>query len=149
MMSLCLRYTKNEEDAMEALNTGFYKVFKNIHQYDPQKGNLYTWIRTIIVHSCLDAVRNNTRFPVAAELPLEIDSGQVIPLVLSELQARDVLGLVRKLPPASQAVFNLFVIDGFSHAEIASLLGISEGTSRWHLSMARQSIQQSLGAVNS
>ena len=57
MMSICLRYTKNETDAMEVLNTGFYKIFKNIQRLDSSKGSLYTWIRTIIINSCLDHIK--------------------------------------------------------------------------------------------
>ena len=54
MMNICLRYTKNDMDAMEALNSGFYKVFKNIQRYDPARASLYTWIRTIVINSCMD-----------------------------------------------------------------------------------------------
>ena len=68
MMNLCLRYTKNENDAMEVLNTGFYKVFKNIHRYDPVKAGLYTWIRTIIVNSCLDFIKKKERDFTTQEL---------------------------------------------------------------------------------
>src|SRR5258705_13506060 len=57
MMNLCLRYTKNEMEALEALNTGFYKVFKHIHRYDGGKASLYTWIRTIIINRCLDLIK--------------------------------------------------------------------------------------------
>ena len=68
MMNLCLRYTKNEMEALEALNTGFYKVYKNIHRYDAAKAALYTWIRTIIINSCLDLIKIKQSQPGIGEL---------------------------------------------------------------------------------
>lgn len=140
MMSLCLRYTKNEMDAMEALNTGFYKVFKNIQRYDPARASLYTWIRTIIINSCLDlaGVKEKT---IQAE---EIIAGSEIavePEVISKISTAHLLELIRKLPAATQAVFNLFIMEGYSHKEIAMLLKISEGTSKWHVNEARKKLQ--------
>ncbi|MEO8404241.1 MAG: sigma-70 family RNA polymerase sigma factor [Chitinophagaceae bacterium] len=141
MMSLCLRYTKNEEDAMEVLNTGFYKVYKNIDRYDAGKGTLYTWIRTIIINSCLDFIKTkNTQ-----ELWQELDQAAQVdlpPEVFMKMSAQDILKLVRQLPSATQAVFNLYVMDGFTHREIGALLGTSDGTSKWHLSEARKILQQ-------
>jgi RNA polymerase sigma factor (sigma-70 family) len=141
MVSLCLRYTKNEEDAMEVLNTGFYKVYKNIDRYDAGKGALYTWIRTIIINSCLDFIKTkNTQ-----ELWQELDQAAQVdlpPEVFMKMSAQDILKLVRQLPSATQAVFNLYVMDGFTHREIGELLGTSDGTSKWHLSEARKTLQQ-------
>lgn len=141
MMNICLRYTKNEKDALEVLNTGFYKVYKNIERYDPSKAELYTWIRTIIINSCLDRIRVNKDQIKMGELD-QAASIHVPPAVISELSAADLLQLIRELPPATQAVFNLYVIEGYSHAEIAKLTGVTEGTSKWHLSEARKILKQ-------
>jgi RNA polymerase sigma-70 factor (ECF subfamily) len=141
MMTLCLRYTKNESDAMEVLNTGFYKVFKNITRYDGAQASLYTWIRTIIINSCLDFIKTNQK-KISTE---EMDkAGEVhIPAeAILKMKADELLKLVRELPPATQAVFNLYVLEGYNHGEIAKLLQISEGTSKWHLSEARKKLQQ-------
>ncbi len=140
MMNLCLRYTKNESDAMEALNSGFYKVFKNIGRYEPQKAALYTWISVIIIHSCIDLikrnekVRNGYNITKAPEIVINPD-------VISKMGEADLLRIIRELPPVMQTVFNLFIIEGYSHKEIGGLLGISEGTSKWHLSEARKKLQ--------
>jgi RNA polymerase sigma factor (sigma-70 family) len=141
MMSLCLRYTKNEADAMEVLNTGFYKVYKNIQKYDAGKASLYTWIRTIIINSCLDFIQSKSGQETWKELDqaAEVD---LPPDVFTKLSATEILRLVRQLPPATQAVFNLYVMEGFNHKEIAALLGTSDGTSKWHLSEARKLLQQ-------
>ena len=145
MMNLCLRYTKNDMDAMEALNTGFYKVFKNIQRYDPVQASLYTWIRTIVINSCLDMAGVHKKNIPVETLDDVMDAG-VEPDVVSGLSATHLLGLVRKLPAATQAVFNLFIIEGYSHREIAVLLQITEGTSKWHISDARKKLQAMLNA---
>jgi len=143
MMTLCLRYTKNESDAMEALNSGFYKVYKNISRYDSQKASLYTWIRTIIIHSCLDMIQRNQHASATAEME-QAANIHVPPDAITALSAAEILQLVRELPPATQAVFNLYVIEGYTHPEITGLMKISEGTSKWHLSEARKKLQNKL-----
>lgn len=141
MMGLCLRYTKNEPDAVEILNGAFLKVFTHIQRYDPAQGSIYTWIRTIVVHSCLDFVKLKSRsvphkeLDQALEVHLDADA-------VSKLEVAVLLQLIRQLPPATQAVFNLYVMEGYNHAEIGQLLAISEGTSKWHLSEARKRLQQ-------
>jgi RNA polymerase sigma factor (sigma-70 family) len=140
MMNLCLRYTKNNMDAMEALNTGFYKVFKNIQRYDPAKASLYTWIRTIVINSCLDlaASKENIIQPIGLTATYE---QEIEPEVISKLSADHLLEMIRILPVATQTVFNLFIMEGYTHKEIAGLLKISEGTSKWHVSEARKKLQ--------
>ncbi len=140
MMTLCLRYTKNESDAMEALNSGFYKVYKSISRYDSRKASLYTWIRTIIIRSCLDMIKSNQNVTGTAEME-QAASIHVPPAAIAALSAAEILQFARALPPATQAVFNLYVIEGFTHPEIAGLMHISEGTSKWHLSEARKKLQ--------
>ena len=141
LVSLCLRYTKNENDAVEVLNNGFLKVFKNIHRYEPAQGSLYTWIRTIVVHSCIDFIKSKQKSGPHQELE-EAVSVHIPAEVISRINAAELLQLVRQLPPATQAVFNLYIMEGYNHREIAGLLGISEGTSKWHLSDARKHLQQ-------
>ena len=143
MITLCLRYTKNETDALEVLNTGFYKVYKNIDRYDAGKASVYTWIRTIIINSCLDFIKAKSGRTVQEELD-QAAAVDLPPDVFIKMSANDILRLVRQLPPATQAVFNLYVMEGFNHKEISGLLRISEGTSKWHLSEARKILKQLL-----
>jgi RNA polymerase sigma-70 factor (ECF subfamily) len=142
MVSLCLRYTGNQEDAVEALNNGFLKVFQNIGRYDPGQASLYTWIRTLVVNSCLTFVKKK----ISAEKHCELNGAEVnVPAdVVSKLTTAELLTLIRSLPPATAAVFNLYVVEGYSHAEIAAMLSISTGTSKWHLSEARKQLQQKI-----
>lgn len=145
MAALCLRYTRNEEDAIEVLHNGFLKVFRNMHTYDAAKATLYTWIRKIMVNSAIDHIRQRNKFSVielekAEELGIDADA-------VSRLSAAELLRLVKKLSPATQTVFNLYVVEGYNHREIANLVGISEGTSKWHLSEARRQLQGMLQSL--
>ncbi len=146
MITLCLRYTKNDADAVEVLNTGFFRVFKNIGQFNQGKASLYTWIRAIIINSCLDSIKAKQK----ARQYYEIDEAVEVEIpadVFNKIKATELLQLVRRLPPATQGVFNLYAIEGYSHKEIAGMMGISEGTSKWHLSEARKSLKQMLETV--
>jgi RNA polymerase sigma factor (sigma-70 family) len=141
MITVCLRYTKNDEDAVEVLNNGFFKVFKNIQRYESSQASLYTWIRTIVVNSCLDFIKQKQRIEKVNELSDDTEV-HIAPEVIGKMKTAELLNQVRKLAPATQAVFNLYAIEGYTHKEIARLLNISEGTSKWHLSEARKNLQQ-------
>jgi RNA polymerase sigma-70 factor (ECF subfamily) len=141
MMSLCLRYTKNETDAEEIVNTAFLKVFLHIQRYEPAQANLYTWIRTIVVHSCLDFLKIKSKATAFKELDEAIEV-HIDPDAINKMDVSRLLYLVRQLPAATRAVFNLYVMEGYNHREIGKLVNISEGTSKWHLSEARKSLQQ-------
>ena len=146
MMNLCIRYTNNDTDAMSALNMGFLKVFKNIQRYDSTKATLYTWIRTVVINSCLDYIKINKQQPYQ-EIN-DVHDIQIEPEVISKMKEGVILDLVKKLPPATQAVFNLYIMEGYSHKEIAALLHISEGTSKWHLSEAKKTLKTQIISNN-
>lgn len=147
MTSICMRYTHNEHDAIEVLHNGFLKVFKHIQQFDMVKASLYTWIRTIMVNTAIDFIRQNHKHSRQLELDQAtepyIDSEAV-----QKTDAQELLHLVRKLPPATQTVFNLYVMEGFTHKEIGTMMGISEGTSKWHLSEARRILKKFLQTLS-
>ncbi len=143
MMTICLRYTKSQADALEVLNTGFYKVFKNIHQYDAAKAGLYTWIRTIIINSCINFLKIRDKKNPLQPLS-EAPETVISPDITSKMNAAEVLELLKYLPPATKAVFNMYLIDGYSHKEISAMMNIKEGTSKWHLSEARKILQQKI-----
>ena len=140
MISLCLRYTRNEDDAIEVLHNGFMKVYKNIRTFDGGKASLYTWIRKIMVNSAIDFIRRKNKFSV-----VELDKAEepgIDAEAIQRLGSKELLHLVKKLSPATQMVFNLYVVEGYNHREIGELAGISEGTSKWHLSEARRQLKQ-------
>lgn len=147
MIRLCYRYVKTDALAMEALNSGFLKVFQNIHLFEDTKGELGAWIHTIMVRTCIDMVRKELKFKTT-ELTTEEQEIFIEPEVLTKLYAEDLLKSIRQLPDATQLVFNLSVFDGYTHKEIGEKLNISESTSRWHLSEGKKTLRAILNPAN-
>ena len=148
-MSVCDRYTNNQDDAVEILNDGFLKVFKEIHRYQPAYadvvGSFMGWLRKIMVYTAIDHFRRNQKHRFTAD----IDNG-IIQIASSGEDALDrisydeIIRSIQKVTPGYRTVFNLFVIEGFSHEEIAEKLDISVGTSKSNLSKARKQLQKIL-----
>ena len=137
MIKLCLRYSKgNKHEAGVNYNQAMLKVFQNIHQYKGA-GEPGGWIRRIVINSCIDHCRSNNRLETD-ELTDTADILQVIPDTYNRLSAAEVLELIYDLPTNTGLVFNLFVMEGYKHEEIGKILGISAGTSKWHLNEARR-----------
>ncbi len=144
MMRMCMRHTRDENKAIEIVNTGFLRVFKKIHTF-AFKGSLEGWVRRLVFHSIADYFRENSKY--AYFLVFEEKDEQVSEKCHESFFEEDILTVVRNLPPVSQEVFRLYAIEGYSHAEIGALLSISEGTSKWHLSTARQRLREKLEAL--
>ena len=140
MMGLCLRYAGSRDEALDLLHEGFIKVFQNIHRYKPGT-SLPAWIRTIIVNTCIDyyrkAIRRRTE-DINEAVYISNDE----PDVLSNLTEKEILEAVQQLSPAYRAVFNLYVVEGYSHKEIGDALQITESTSRSNLVKARTKLQE-------
>jgi RNA polymerase sigma factor (sigma-70 family) len=147
MMALCLRYIRKTDDAVEVLNDSFLKVFRQLGRYDAAKGALYTWMRKILINTALDSLRRQKAIRYHEMLMAAEEEPGIENEAISKLNGDELLGLIRRLPVTSGLVFNLYGIDGYSHREIADMLGISEGTSRWHLSDARRQLKQFLNPM--
>jgi RNA polymerase sigma factor (sigma-70 family) len=143
MLRVCLNYLPDKELAKEAFNGGFLKVFRSIQNFDEKKGDLGGWIRKIMIHTAIDVCRSELKFNNAS-LDKDDDEFFISPEILEKLYFEDILKKIRALPFATQTVFNLSVIDGYSHKEISEQLSISEGTSRWHLSEAKKQLRHLL-----
>jgi len=148
MLAVCYRYTKDQEEAHDVLQEGFVRVFRNLGTWQ-EKGELGAWIRRIMVNSALNWLRKERRMQILPEehIAESHDADSVITPIM-QMEARELAGIIRQLPSGYQAVFNLYAVEGYSHAEIASMLGITEGTSRSQYLRARKQlielIQQSL-----
>jgi RNA polymerase sigma factor (sigma-70 family) len=143
MMALCCRYLKSRQDAEEALLDGFYKFFLHLPQFRYQgEAALHAWIKRIIVNECLMFLRRCHAFSVVPELPAEDFVVTVEPL--AGLSAAEIFDLIVQLPVGYRTIFNLHVIEGMEHREIAKLLGIAEGTSKSQLSKAKLLLQKLL-----
>jgi RNA polymerase sigma-70 factor (ECF subfamily) len=147
LMSVCISYTKDEEDAIEVLQDSFLKIFQQIHTFDSNKSGLYTWMRTIMVRTAIDSLRRGARQPGEVELT-DVYDPPIGAEAVERMSKDEILFLLRQLPPTTRAVFQLFVQEGYSHREIGELLEISEGTSKWHLSEARKFLFNALKALN-
>ena len=147
MFPVCCRYAIDEEQALDILHDGFIKVFKNIRRYKVGT-SIVAWIRTIMVNTAIDQYRKNTKRRFE-ELDSANEICDVSPDVISELSAEDVLKCLQSLTPGYRTVFNLYVIEGFSHKEIGSKLGITESTSRSNLVKARTKLKALIAKMNS
>lgn len=144
LMSICLRYSKDKDSASESLNVGFLKILKNLQAYKPNIP-FKSWIRRVMVNTLIDEYRKNKRerekISYVEEYYDSSDFSEVNE-ALGRLNYQQILTQINLLPEATKKVFNLFAIDGYSHKEIAELLLISEGTSKWHLNAARQKLKE-------
>ncbi|GAB4416584.1 MAG: sigma-70 family RNA polymerase sigma factor [Bacteroidia bacterium] len=150
LMGVCMRYAGQKDEAVAALNLGFLKILDKLDTW--QKGVPFeAWIRRIMINTLIDEFRRNRRyreqmsvvdFQEHTHMTTAIDYNEAE----QRLDAAAIEAMIQTLPPMSRQVFNLFAIDGYSHREIATLCGISEGTSKWHVSFARKSMQDLIAA---
>jgi len=141
MMPVCLRYVRDRNDALELLNDAFLKVFRHLAKYDLSKALFHTWLKTIVINTAIDRLRNQNGIREHEKLCDQQEGPAIENEAVSKMSGDELLGLIRQLPVTTRLVFNLYTIDGYSHREIGSVLGISEGTSRWHLSDARRQLK--------
>lgn len=148
MMGVCMRYTKDRDRAQEVVQEGFIKVFDKLSEFD-FKGSFEGWMRRIMVNASIDAIRKKKRQPFStdeeymfndASVEQEDDSDEM----LTKLKAEYAMEAIQSLSPAYQTVFNLYVIENYSHKEIAQILDISEGTSKSNLAKAKQNLRSIL-----
>ena len=153
MMQVCLRCTNGDrERALEILNNGFLRVFKKIGTFE-FKGSLEGWIRQIIRHAISDYFKANQQYLEnillnEPEMSQAHRKDQNTEGAFENLYFEDLLKIVDLLPPATREVFRLFAIEGYNHAEISEQLGISVGTSKWHLSTARDKLRLLISEEN-
>jgi len=150
LMGVCLRYCPSRAEAEDALQNTFVKIFTRLDQYRGQ-GPFEAWARRIAVTTSLHALeQHKLRHPAPGadldELADDISSGEHS--VLDQMAAGDVMALLETLPPGYRTVLNLYAVEGYSHQEIAELLGIAEGTSKSQLARARRLLESRLVALN-
>jgi RNA polymerase sigma factor (sigma-70 family) len=140
LMAVCYRYASDQAMAEDILQEGFVKIFQNLHRYQDQ-GSLEGWMRRIVVNTAIDQLRRRKRQQGEIELNETIVDAQVEDAI-DHLEAEFLLNLIQQLPEGYRLVFNLYAIEGYSHAEIAKQLNISEGTSRSQYTRARGQLQR-------
>ncbi len=146
LMGICMRYKREESEAVASLNMGFLKIITNLEKYS-SKIPFQAWAKRIMINTLIDEYRkykkeretiSYTDFesPESYREPIDFNAAE------QKFDAQQIEAMIHTLPPMNRQVFNLFAIDGYSHKEIAQMLGISEGTSKWHLSTARNKLKQ-------
>ncbi len=138
-MSFCLRYSKNMDDAVEILNDGFLKVFNNLKTFDLDRP-FKPWFKRIVINTAINHLKKNEKYMNNERLD-GVEQPFAMENILSKIGYDEVLLMIQKLSNAYRTVFNLYVIDGYKHEEIANMLGISVGTSKSNLSKAREKLQ--------
>lgn len=144
MMGVVRRYIDQDVLAEEVLQNGFLRAFQKIDQYRFQ-GSFEGWLRKIVFHSVSDYVKQNIRYTEKIKL---VEKDQYVHKDHADrLYYNQLLELVQGLPEATRTVFNMYVMEGYSHKEIGKLLSISEGTSKWHLSEGRRILKEKIEAL--
>jgi len=146
LYAVCLQYSGNDDEARDILQEGFIKIFENLVHFK-HEGSFEGWIRRITVNTALEKFRCRHNL-------YRVDDIDLIPETYAEpyaqdyagLEANDLLGIIRELPPKYRMVFNLYAIEGYSHKEISKMVNISEGTSKSNLSRARVILQRRVGS---
>lgn len=141
MISVAMRYVQDRSSAEDVVNMGFLKCFQKIDTFNFQ-GSFEGWLRKIVLRTALDSIKTNEKYHekmvfVEKEEYIERDHGE-------RMYYDQLILLVNQLPKTTRLVFNLNILEGYQHKEIASLLGISEGTSKWHLSEGRRVLKEKI-----
>lgn len=149
MLGVCLRYSKSSDDAKDVLHEGFLKVFNGLKNFN-NTGSFEGWVRRIMVNTSIDQLRKNKQnYLIVSTVNVNDRSSNIAEEMseddlLSNIEKEDILKAVQELTPAYRTVFNLYVIEEYTHKEIAELLDISEGTSKSNLSKAKFNLKKNL-----
>ncbi len=146
MYGICLRYAANTEDAKDILQDGFVKVFINLSKFKAA-GSFEGWMRRIFVNTAIEHYRRKNQLYAISENQEENIPNQDIS-ALDELAAEDIIRLISELPNGYRTVFNLFAVEGYSHKEIATMMNITEGTSKSQYARAKAWLQEKIGNRN-
>jgi len=152
-ISICMRYCNAYDDAVEVVNDGFLKIFKSIASFYPRNDNyeasLMAWMKSIMVHTAIDHYRKRKNDHLVNDIEeTHYEMTDTSESAIDRITYKEIMAILQKLSPVYRTVFNLYVIDGFKHEEIAEQLKISVGTSKSNLSKARANIQKMLKESN-
>lgn len=141
LMSIGMRYMKDVQQAEDMVAEAFFKIFTRIHTYK-ETGSFEGWMKRIMINECLMEIRKNQRRNLHVSIDeVDLDTD---PVALDKLSAEEIISTINELPEGYRTVFNMYVIDGYKHREIADILGISIHTSKSQLIMAKRKLQQLL-----
>jgi RNA polymerase sigma-70 factor (ECF subfamily) len=142
MFGICLRYSNSKDDAKDILQDGFIKIFTKISQYN-FSGSFEGWMKRIFVNTALEHYRTNKNHMNQSDVEYA-NNNPHHDYTIEKISQKEILNMLSKMPPGYRNVLNLFIIEGYSHAEIGEMMGISEGTSKSQLSRARIILQNEI-----
>lgn len=145
LYSVCLRYIGDRDKSQDVLQESFIKIFKYINKFDSNRGSLQGWMRKITVNESLKLLNKKSLDTTSLSVDYN-DQVKVAPEAITNISVDDLMTIVRTLPDGYRQVFNLSVIEGYSHKEIGKMLGIAEVTSRSNLSRAKQILRKKLNS---
>jgi RNA polymerase sigma-70 factor (ECF subfamily) len=146
MLGVCMRYATDRMEAEDMLQNGFIKVFQKVNDYRGE-GTFEGWIRRIMVHSSIEYYRKHHKMMQMVDIDEAGQEPSVNPLAVSNLDAKVLLALIQQLASGYRIVFNLYALEGYSHKEIAAIVGISEGASKSQLSRARNILKEQIAKM--
>lgn len=144
----CIRYVNRRSDAEDCLQDAFISIYKDLSKFDSNKGQFYTWANRIVINVCLQKLRKKSVINVFQDI---FEFSQTISVqedAIQNLSLQELTHIIQKLPKGYRTVFNMYVVDGFSHKEIAKHLGISEGTSKSQLNRAKKLLKVNLDEIS-
>lgn len=141
-MGICLRYSRSRDEAIEILNDGFIKILSKIDKYSPGL-SFKGWLRKVMINSAIDYFRRNEKHYQSLDIS-HVQYESSAETVFDKLGEQDIIAAIQLLPPSYRMVFNLYVIEGFKHEEIANQLNISVGTTKSNLAIARNKLKRIL-----
>jgi len=141
---LCLRYGKSRMEAMDILQEGLIAIFKDLHQFDSERGAFVHWSNRVLVNAALRFLKKNQWQQTFVGLEAAENAMEITEDALDKIAAKELIHLIHQLPLGYRIVFNMYVIEGFSHKEIADHLNISTGTSKSQLSKAKKALRSKL-----
>jgi RNA polymerase sigma factor (sigma-70 family) len=146
-MNLAIRYSRDMDDAENIVAYSFVKLFNNIHRFDQERGSVYAWFKKIVIHEALDFIKAREKFEPSLE-PSQMQDIPIANTYETHIATEQIMMFIRLLPMPTRAVFNLYIIEGYTHEEIGNLLQMSPGNSKWHLNKARSILQQQINQLS-
>jgi RNA polymerase sigma-70 factor, ECF subfamily len=143
LMKVSFRYHTNEADAAASFNKAMHTVFDKLKMYRGD-GPFLGWVRTIVVNTCLNELRKVVKYSIQEINEDELKLQNTLPDAYSNISEKEIMALVQALPDATRLVFNLYVMEGYTHTKIAEILKISAGTSKWQLNQARTILKEKI-----
>lgn len=145
MIKICFRYAEDADGAGIIYNNAMLRVFNGLGSYQDE-GKPEAWIRKIVVNCCIDHCKKKNIFKNVS--PYVVDEPFIEPEIFDRVSYKEILCFIKQLPGATAAVFRLFVYEGLTHQQISEAIGISEGTSKWHVSEAKKILKKKLEHIH-